>query len=149
MIMKAFILLSACSCFCFMTACGQKLKDKDVPAAAKSTLSEKFPQAQKVFWEKENGNYEANWGGKSGEDNSVIFSPQGQLLETEKAISYQDLPAQAKDYLASQYKTHSAKEVIQDTKADGKVSYEVEVKKKTLVFDGQGNFIKAEEGEND
>lgn len=147
--MKTFILLGSLSCFCFMTACGQKLKEKDVPAAAKKTLTQKFPRANKVFWEKENGNYEANWGGKSGEDNSVIFSPQGQWLETEKAVAYQDLPAQAKDYLASKYKVHAAKEVIRDTKADGKVSYEVEVKKKTLIFDDQGAFLKAEEGEND
>lgn len=147
--MKTFILLGSLSCFCFMTACGQKLKEKDVPATAKKTLMQKFPQANKVFWEKENGNFEANWGGKSGEDNSVIFSPQGQVLETEKKIVYQDLPPQAKDYLASEYKVHAAKEVIQDTKADDKVSYEVEVKKKTLIFDDQGSFLKVGEGEND
>lgn len=147
--MKTFILFGTCICFCFMTAYSQKLRDKDVPTAAKSTLREKFPKAIKVFWEKENGNYEANWGGKSGEDNSVLFSPAGELLETEKAISFQNLPAKAKDYISSQYKAHSAKEVILDTKANGKVSYEVEVKKKTLIFDAQGAFIKAEEEEND
>ncbi|HWZ05171.1 MAG TPA: hypothetical protein VNX40_16250, partial [Mucilaginibacter sp.] len=53
----------------------QDIKSKDVPAVVKSALSKKYPEATKVGWEKEKGNYEANWGGKSGEDNSVQFTP--------------------------------------------------------------------------
>ncbi|HAL82712.1 MAG TPA: hypothetical protein DCO83_11130 [Mucilaginibacter sp.] len=49
----------------------QDIKTKDVPAVVKSACEKKYPQATKVSWEKEKGNYEANWGGKSGEDNSV------------------------------------------------------------------------------
>ena len=44
-------------------------------------LRQKYPEAKNVGWEKENGNYEANWGGKSGEDNSVQFTPSGSLLK--------------------------------------------------------------------
>src|SRR5665213_1424733 len=42
---------------------------------------EKGPQAKGVSWEKEKGNYEANWGGKSGEDHSAQFTPSGEFLE--------------------------------------------------------------------
>jgi len=32
-----------------------------VPAKVKSALKQKYPEARNVGWEKENGNYEANW----------------------------------------------------------------------------------------
>ena len=38
-------------------------KKINVPAAVRTALSKKYPDASKVGWEKENGNYEANWGG--------------------------------------------------------------------------------------
>ncbi|MFZ1799839.1 MAG: hypothetical protein WAU24_08235 [Chitinophagaceae bacterium] len=42
---------------------------------------QKYPESKKyhVNWEKENGNYEANWGGKDGEANSVQYTPSGVL----------------------------------------------------------------------
>ena len=46
------------------SAMAQDLKSKDVPQAVKSALVSKYPEATKVSWEKEKGNYEANWGGK-------------------------------------------------------------------------------------
>ena len=51
----------------------QNKEYKHVPAAVKQTLAKKYPNATKVSWEKEKGNYEANWGGRSGEDTSVQF----------------------------------------------------------------------------
>lgn len=42
----------------------KKAKGKmTVPEVVKKALLNKYPQASKVTWEKENGNYEANWGG--------------------------------------------------------------------------------------
>ncbi len=41
-------------------------KHIQVPSKVKSALMQKYPEAKNVGWEKENGNYEANWGGKSG-----------------------------------------------------------------------------------
>ena len=43
-------------------AIAQDLKEKDVPAIVKTTFTKKYPQAKdnKVSWEKEKGNYEAN-----------------------------------------------------------------------------------------
>lgn len=51
-----------------------------VPAAVKEALSKKYPNATKVTWEKENGNYEVTWGGKSEEDNSIQFTPAGNFI---------------------------------------------------------------------
>lgn len=43
----------------------QDLKAKDAPEAVRTACTQKFPNAKKISWEKEKGNYEANWGGKS------------------------------------------------------------------------------------
>ena len=64
----------------------QDLKEKDVPPTVKDAFVKKYPDAKKVSWEKEKGNYEANWGGKSGEDNSVTFTPAAIFLEIVEAI---------------------------------------------------------------
>src|SRR6476469_7598860 len=70
-----------------------------VPAAVKSALSKKYPTATKVTWEKENGNYEANWGGKGGEDNSVQFTPKGDFIEIVNAIHVSQLPPNVITYV--------------------------------------------------
>ncbi len=61
----------------------------------------KYPESTKfkVAWEKEKANYEANWGGKSGEDNSALFTPTGIFIEHVKAISINQLPAKASEYI--------------------------------------------------
>ena len=59
-----------------------------VPSVVKNANMQKYPESKKyhVTWEKENGNYEANWGGKDGEANSVQYTPSGSFIEIVKAI---------------------------------------------------------------
>jgi putative PepSY-like beta-lactamase-inhibitor len=123
----------------------QKLKSKDVPVAVKSALEKKYPQATNVTWEKEKGNYEANWGGKSGEDNSVQYTPSGDFIEIVKAIPVNQLPKSVISYVKEHYKGAKITEAGKVTDAQGKLSYEAEVNKKDLVFDEKGNFVKAED----
>ncbi len=120
----------------------QDLKTKDVPAVVKTALTKKYPEAAKVSWEKEKGNYEANWGGKSGEDNSVTFTPAGAFVEIVKAIKISDLPATVASYVAAHYKGAKIKEAGKVTDATGKTMYEAEIKGGDLLFDEKGNFIK-------
>ena len=122
----------------------QKLKSSAVPAAVKTALAQKYPAATGVGWEKEKGNYEANWGGRSGEDNSVIFTPAGSLVETVVAIPVSGLPAGVADYVSRNYPGAKIKEVGKVTAADGKITYEAEVNKKDLVFDASGKFVKVD-----
>jgi len=115
-----------------------------VPATVKSALSKKYPEATKVGWEKENGNYEANWGGKSGEDNSVQFTPTGNFIEIVNAIPVSQLPAPVIVYVKAHYKGAKITEAGRVTDAKDKISYEAEVNGKDIVFDEKGNFVKAE-----
>jgi hypothetical protein len=120
----------------------QDLKTKDVPQIVKTALTAKYPEATKVSWEKEKGNYEANWGGKSGEDNSATFTPAGAFVEIVKAIKVSQLPASIAPYVAEHYKGAKIKEAGIVTDAAGKIMYEAEIKGEDLIFDEKGNFIK-------
>ena len=123
-------------------AAAQDLKTKDVPAVVQSALAKKYPEAAKIGWEKEKGNFEANWGGKSGEDNSVTFTPTGTFVEIVKAIPVSELPAAVASYVAAHYNGAKIKEAGKVTDAAGKTSYEAEVKGGDLIFDENGKFVK-------
>lgn len=115
-----------------------------VPAIVKTALKQKYPEAKNVGWEKENGNYEANWGGKSGEDNSVQFTPSGTFIEIVKAIPVSELPQPVFAYVKQHYKGVKITEAGKVTNAQGKLSYEAEVKGRDVIFDKEGNFVKSE-----
>ena len=115
-----------------------------VPPVVKSALYKKFADAKKVTWEKEKGNYEANWGGKSGEDNSVQFTPSGNFIEIVKAIPAKQLPEPVVTYIKQHYNGAKITEAGKVTDAQGKLSYEAEVHGKDIIFDEKGNFVKAE-----
>jgi len=122
----------------------QQVKEMSVPAVVKTALSQKYPAAKKVSWEKEKGNYEANWGGKSGEDNSVVFTPAGNFVEMVTAMPVGDLPAPITTYVNTHYKGAKITEAGKVVDAAGKTSYEAEVKGKDLLFDEKGQFIKVD-----
>lgn len=122
----------------------QDIKAKDVPPAVKEALAKKYPRATKVSWEKEKGNYEANWGGKSGEDTSVQFTPAGAFVEEVNAISVNQLPAEVALYVKSHYNGAKVKEAGKVTDAAGKHFFEAEIKGKDLIFDEGGKFVKAD-----
>jgi hypothetical protein len=141
--MKYFLILSVLLFTAFaIPAKAQDLKEKDVPEVVKSALAKKYPDAKKVSWEKEKGNYEANWGGKSGEDNSAIFTPSGNFIEIVQAIPLDQLPASIVPYVTKHYNGAKIKEAGKVTDASGKHMYEVEIKGKDLIFDEKGNFLK-------
>lgn len=116
-----------------------------VPTAVKKALAQKYPEAKKITWEAEKGNYEANWGGKSGEDNSVLFTPAGKFLEIVKLIPVSELPAPVSAYVKSKYKGAKITEAGKATDAAGKITYEAELKHKVLIFSETGAFIKVED----
>lgn len=120
----------------------QHVKSAEVPLAVRNALAKNYPAASQVAWEKEKGNFEANWGGKSKEDNSVVFTPDGKLVEMVVAIKVSDLPVGVMNYIKGHYPGSKITEAGKVTDAQGKISYEAEVKGKDLLFDREGNFIK-------
>jgi FKBP-type peptidyl-prolyl cis-trans isomerase len=122
----------------------QDVKSGNVPASVKSALLKKYPAAKNATWEKEKKNFEANWGGKSGEENSVQFTPSGKFIEIVKAILVSELPKPVSAYVKQHYKGEKIAEAGKVTDAEGKIFYEAEVDRKDIIFDENGNFVKAE-----
>lgn len=132
----------AALCLTTTSIMAQKVKSAEVPATVKAALMKKYPAAAAVTWEKEKGNFEANWGGKSKEDNSVVFTPDGTFVEQVVAIPVAELPVAVAAYAKAHYPGAKISEAGKVTDANGKISYEAEVKGKDLVFDENGNFVK-------
>jgi len=118
----------------------------NVPAVVKNANLKKYPESKSyhVTWEKENGNYEANWGGKDGEANSVTYTPAGTFVEIVKEIPTSELPKSANAYIKEHYKNAKFGDVGKVLDAHGKTFYEVEINRKDVIFDENGNFVKEE-----
>src|ERR1035437_2467655 len=92
-----------------VSAFAQKIDASKVPASVQGTFSKNFPGINEVKWEKEKGNYEANFK-QNGQKLSALFDANGRLLETETSIDVSALPAGAKEYIAQNYKSDKIKE---------------------------------------
>ena len=123
-----------------LSACGQKLKESQVPAAAKAAFQKQYPNA-KATWEKEDGNYEANFK-QDGKTMSSVIDKTGTILETETDIAIGELPASAQAYIKSHYPEVKIKEASKIVKTNGEVNYEALVNGKDVMFDTNGKFIK-------
>jgi Putative beta-lactamase-inhibitor-like, PepSY-like len=123
-------------------AFGQDLKEREVPTAVRNNFAKKYPDAKTVKWEKEKGNFEANWGGKSGEDNSAVFTPSGNFVELVQAIPVSQLPSAIAPYVNKHYKGAKISEAGKVTNAAGARMFEAEIKGKDLIFDEKGVFLK-------
>ena len=110
--------LMACPTANYLAA--QDISASKVPATVKTAFAQKYPDAKKVSWEKENGNYEANWGGKSGEDNSAQFKQSGTFVEIVLAIPVSQLPANVAAYVKKHYEGAVIKEAGKVTDAGAK-----------------------------
>lgn len=141
--MKKAILLCTAALFS-MGVVAKSTNSLEVPAAVKQSLAKKYPNATKVTWEKEKGNYEANWGGKSGEDTSVTFTPKGEFVEEVDAIPVNQLPPAVFEYVKTNYKGAKVKEAGRVINVAGKKMFEAEIKGKDLLFDERGKFIKVD-----
>lgn len=119
----------------------QKINEKEVPQAIKTAFQKAYPTAREIKWEKENGNYEAEFDYNKNEY-SVLYDANGQLLETEMEIEINQLPPAAVKYVEEHYKGQKIKEAAKITDAKGNITYEAEIKGADLIFDNKGNFIK-------
>ena len=125
----------------FSAANAQKLAEKNVPVLVKASFKKQFPDVKKVVWEKEKANYEAEFELNETEQ-SAVFNEKGGLIETEVEIEINQLPANINTYIQKNYVGQKIKEAAKIIDANGKVSYEAEIKGMDLIFDEQGLFTK-------
>ena len=124
-------------------ASAQKMNAKDVPALVTSAFAKQFPTIKEPKWEKEDGNYEANFDLNKVET-TAVFDDKGTLLQTESEIKLSELPKVVLDYMKKTYPDRKIKEASKIKDAKGILTYEIETKGMNMIFDAKGNFLKEE-----
>jgi len=125
-----------------LTATAQKIDPSKVPDAVKASFAKKYPDVDRVKWEKEGDQFEA---GFKDNDHSMaaLFTADGALTESELTIPKASLPPSILAYVKKNYKGSPIKEAAKITKASGEINYEVEVKGMDRIFDANGNYIRS------
>ncbi len=137
------------------SAYAQKLKEADVPAAVKESFKKNYPDVKVQKWEKEDGNYEAEYetvrvpmdgkGKKTEVEYCVVMDATGNVIETEMEIEVSALPKAVTDYVNKNMPGKKIKEASQITNAEGINHYEAEIDGTDYIFDADGKLIKKEE----
>lgn len=135
---KLFII---CLIFVSLQAIAQKIDASKVPALVKSAFSKNFPKIMDIKWEKENGNYEANFK-DNGKKMSATFDEKGAWMETESKIEISELPSGVSTYVEKNYHGQNIQGAAKLKMPGGTTNYEAEIKGKDLIFDANGKFIK-------
>ena len=127
------------------TACGQK---NEVPAKVKTAFNQKFPDATKVEWGRENAKeWEAEFK-MDGKNYSANYDNNGNWMETEYRVSEKELPSAVKSTLSSKYANSKILVAEISKTKDGKV-YEILLKtngeKSEIVLTPNGKILKQKE----
>jgi hypothetical protein len=139
--MKKFIMMMVClaainlSCFAI-----------PVPKAVTDAFTKKFPGAANVKWGKESTKeYEAEFK-LNGKKLSANFLDNGNWTETEAMIAVAELPAAVVAAVTAKYPAYTITGADKIEKADGKITYEAEIKKGSkkseVILTENGTIIK-------
>jgi len=138
--MKNSLLIVGFACLS-LVACAQKNAKKSIaPEAVKQAFTTAHPDVKNAHWEKEADNYEVGFTVDKNEQ-SILYNAEGIVLETEVEIAISELPTVIQELIAKDYPKGRIQETAKITDATGKVSYEVEMNGKDLLFDAEGNTI--------
>lgn len=138
--MKKSIVLFAIG-FTTLTASAQKMKEADVPPAVKAAFTKAYPNSKAGGWEKENGNFEAEFDLNKVEM-SVLIDPNGTITETESEIKVSELSKTITDYCAKNYPGKKIAEASKIVDAKGVITFEAEINNNDVLFAADGAFIK-------
>lgn len=145
--MKTFITILSLSLGVSMVN-AQTVKEADVPKAIMDSFTKQYPGVKAEKWEKEGNNYEVEIHVNKVET-SVVYGPNGNLLETETEISVSELPQAVNEYVSKNLPGKKIKEASKITTAKGVVTYEAEIGDEDYLFDASGSFLKKESEKED
>ncbi len=142
--MKNLFLISIVFAIFSFSACGQK---ENVPVKVKTAFEQKFPNATKVKWEKENDTeWEAEFRMNNNEY-SANFDNKGNWLETEYEVEMKDIPEAVKSTLDNEFASYEIEVSEVSENAEG-TFYEFELEKDEtemeVVIDQSGKVVKKE-----
>lgn len=128
-----------------LASCSSDLEESKVPSVVKNTLVSKFSYSGPVDWEKERGNYEAEF----REDTlgyKALISPQGVLLRYKEPLALNELPSAVLQTLQSQYRDHGVEDlekVVRGREAYYQLELEKGLKELQLVLTPDGAVTNA------
>ncbi|MDD5571112.1 MAG: PepSY-like domain-containing protein [Bacteroidales bacterium] len=114
----------------------KKIDEKNLPANVKAKFAAAFPDATKVEWVKEEGNYEAEFESGSKEM-TVEIDSTGNIVKTETEVEEKDVPAAVRSKFVL---LHPDAEEVEWALVDGKYEAEFE-EEESAAFDATGNVI--------
>lgn len=121
----------------------QDIKEKDVPQAVISALSQKYAGVTNTEWEREGDNFEAEFD-MEGTEQTVLLNPSGEILMTKSDVLLNDLPQPIKSALDQKYKDMPVDDTEQLEK-EGQTFYQLEVEEngtdRRLVFSSDGQEV--------
>lgn len=128
-----------------LTSCGSGLPESEVPSVVKNTLATTFPHNGPVEWEKEKGNYEAEFR-EDTLDYKALISPEGAVLRYKQEIAAGELPPQVQQTLQAQYRDHEVEDlerVVRGKEAYYQLELEKGLKEMRLVVTPKGEVTNA------
>ena len=119
-----------------------------IPDAVKTKFAALYPTAKVTEWESLDGFYEASF-----EENdlevSVVLSRDGRVVQTETEIALTLLPAGVNDYFKAKANGNEISEASKIVRADGQVTFEVEVNNVDYLFDDMGHYLSQQSEDDD
>lgn len=146
-----YILILLCIAAIQFNATAQKIAETAVPLAVKESVNKMYANPKVDKWEIEDGNYEASFiakGTVKAVSSSALFTADGKFLQFEYAITANEVPEAAKNYVATNFPGKTMSEMTKIKTVTGAVTYEIEVDEKDYIFDSNGNYLKMEEKDN-
>lgn len=128
-----------------LSACNQTTKTRQVPTNISETFIKIHPNATIIKWNDEPPIWEAKY--KEGEEKGAVsFNEKAVVTETELVISETQLPNSAiiPDYIKVHYPNEKIMGCEKITKANGTITYEIQITGKEIVFDGSGKYLSEE-----
>ncbi len=130
-------------------------KALEIPREVTAAFLQKYPSAESVEWEMEEGDYEAEF--KVGQlKMSANFTKIGKWLESETEIKVSDLPAAVVASITTNFPGTKVTEAEKLDLPDSSITYEVKLKGDQdieAVFSASGELLKKtvedDEGDND
>ncbi len=143
--MKNLMILAVLLSTMTFTACGQK---NDIPTKVKTAFEQKFPNANKVSWDRENANeWEVEFK-MDGKEYSANFDNYGNWKETEHEINTNDITIPVKTTLENDFSDYKIEEAEISETTKGKV-FEFQLKNDNLYIEvailPNGKLLKREE----
>lgn len=117
-----------------LNAIAQKVNPENVPESVKNSFKAKFPTAEKVKWEMDYENFEAEFKLDKNEV-SAEFDKDGNWLETETPIKPSAITTEVKDFLSKNFSGFEIKEAEKKETVNKGILYELEIKKGELEYD--------------